>query len=167
MSNNNFLSPLHFLFTLKRSPDVSFSIQSCNIPGLSLGSLNQGSPLGSNINRIGSKMTFDELVVTFQVDSELKNWNEIRKWMFSIIAPRSSEERKNFFSKDKTIAPYCDASILIMNAQKNPFASIDFTNVFPRSMSEINFDEKMTNMDYAKVSVNFMYDTYDIKFLKK
>ena len=92
-SNINYLSPVGFRFTLANFPDVNYFCQAANIPGLSIGGIDVGTPL-RNIQIAGDEVSFEELTIQFVVDENMKNWISIYDWIISIGTPTQESIRK-------------------------------------------------------------------------
>ena len=98
-SNINYLSPVGFRFTLANFPDVNYFCQAANIPGLSIGGIDVGTPL-RNIQIAGDEVSFEELTIQFVVDENMKNWISIYDWIISIGTPTQE-------SKTPAVAVLC------------------------------------------------------------
>ena len=80
IENRNFLSPVVFKFSLKRSPAAAFFCNQANIPSIDLGIAEQPSYL-KNIPIPGDKIDFGDLNLRFLVDEDLVNYMEIQNWI--------------------------------------------------------------------------------------
>ena len=70
-SNYNILSPLAFRLDIERIPMATFFCQSVSVPGVTLGEIEQLSPM-INIPIPGDKLEFESLSTTFLIDEDLK-----------------------------------------------------------------------------------------------
>ena len=86
IDNRNFLAPVGFKFSLKRSPGVAYFCNSANIPDLNLGVANQPNYL-RDIPVPGDKIDFGDLNIRFLVDEDLTNYMEIQKWLRGLGFP--------------------------------------------------------------------------------
>ena len=75
----NPLLPTYYQFTISRLPGVNYFCQTASLPSLSLSQVSM--PTRFTTLQSPSKITFDELTVTFVVDEAMKNWMEIYNWM--------------------------------------------------------------------------------------
>ena len=80
IGNRNFLSPIGFKFSLKRSPGVAYFCNEANIPDMSLSIAEQPTYL-RNIPLPGDKIEFGDLNLRFMVDEDLTNYMEIQNWI--------------------------------------------------------------------------------------
>ena len=74
-TNLNYLSPLGFKFTLRRSPTVNYFCQSVDIPAISMTPVNTPTPVGILV-RPGDKIVYEPLTLSFRVDEDMKNYIE-------------------------------------------------------------------------------------------
>ena len=155
--NLNYLSPLGFRFTVNDLPNTTWFITAANLPGITLG---EASFVGPTIDSFmaGDTLVFDPLTITFIVDEDLQNWQEIYKWLAGLGFPHTSDEYKNF-AKTRT-SVFSDATMTLFNSNMNPNYRITFRDIFPTSLSEISFDSEMSDVDPIKATVTFRYVTY-------
>ena len=169
IENRNFLSPTGFKFTLNRSPKVSFFCNSANIPALNLGVAVQPS-YTTNVPIPGDKVEFDDLRLRFLIDENLENFMEIQNWIRGIGFPESLEEiydwqsnNPDFIQPDKTqMNLYSDATLMVLNSNQRVNFQIRFRNLFPYSISAIDFDATDTEVEYFTADVSFKYMMYNI-----
>jgi hypothetical protein len=110
-------------------------------------------------------MTFNNLNVSFLVDEAVVSWQNLYDWFRSFASPDGTEERnlktalQNEYSKqDKK--QYSDATLTVLNNLNNPVIRVQFTNVFPVSLSDINFDTRMSADDVITADATFVYDEF-------
>ena len=60
---------------------------------------------------------------------------------------------------------YADAFILILSNKNNPIVEVNFQNVFPISLGELNFTQTATDVEYITTTAEFAYQIYEIKTL--
>ena len=117
-SNINYLSPVGFRFTLANFPDVNYFCQAANIPGLSIGGIDVGTPL-RNIQIAGDEVAFEELTIQFVVDENMKNWISIYDWIISIGTPTQESIRK-YVKLDAQDEKTQDATLTVLTSNMNP-----------------------------------------------
>jgi hypothetical protein len=163
-SNKNMLSPTGFRFVLNRAPTISYFTYSAPIPGISLGEFDVANPFVA-IPYPGDKVRYDSLALRFRVDEDLKNYLEIHNWMISIGYPDSFEQsahRGNRGVAFKTNEIYSDGSLLVLTSNQNANFRINFQDMFPASLSELNFDASVSDIEYLEATVTFRYKLYTI-----
>lgn len=157
-ANLNFLSPLGFRFTLKRSPKVNFFVTDINIPSLNLGFVNVPSPF-KIVEIPGDKPDFGNLRVTFKVDENMENYLEIFNWLIKLGFPEDFTQYAAIAgsatgSGEGTVA---DATLTILNSSQSPNLEVQFEGLFPIGISEVN-------MTTADIDVNYVTATAEFKF---
>jgi hypothetical protein len=169
IQNRNFLSPVGFKFTINRVPKVSFFGNSVNIPGLTLGLATQPTYL-KDIDLPGDKVIFDDLTLRFLVDENLENYMEVQKWIRGLGYPESLAEIYNFQNENKNLQQpdnsqlnlYSDATLVILNSNQVANFKLKFKDVFPYSLSSLQFDSSDTDIQYFTADVTFKYTIYNI-----
>ena len=170
IKNRNFLSPTGFKFVLNRARKVSFLGNEANIPGLTLGVAEQPTYLGRDIPYPGDKVQFEDFNLRFLVDENLENYNEISHWIRSLGYVESLEEIQDFQNAnadleqpDKTqLNLYSDGTLQILTSSENPNFKIMFKNMFPTSLSTLNFDATAEDINYFTADVTFKYTIFNI-----
>jgi len=156
IENRNFLSPTGFKFILNRAPKVSFFSNSANIPGLTLGVAIQPTYL-KDIDTPGDKIQFDDFNLRFIVDEDLKNYLEVQNWIRGLGYP-GRVERRNIKTQDI----YSDGTLTILNSNFQPNFRVNFKDLWPYSLTTLNFDATDTDIQYFTAEVSFKYTIYDI-----
>jgi len=161
--NKNFLSPLNFVFQIKRAPHVNFFIQEVNLPSLSIQFPIQQNPF-VNIPLSGEHIDFGSLKVSFKVDEDLQNWFEVHNWIRELGFPDNFSEYSNLSTATPTSGAgiTSDISLVILNQIKNPTFEVTFRNAFPVSLSDLNFKSTDTDVNYITASAEFKYILYDV-----
>lgn len=168
-SNLNFLSPVGFKFVLGRSPNVDFFCQRASIPEVEIGVREITTPI-KDYNIPGDKMTFADLRLTFLVNENLDNYYEIYKWLKGLTNPEEVKQFTDYINSvddpgrtTKFTKTMSDARLLVLNSNYNPIATINFKNIFPVSLTTLEFDASATDINYFTAEVNFKYTVYEIR----
>lgn len=155
------LQPTKFLLTFSRLPAVQYYCQTINIPSVSLGEVITVTPF-LDMSSPGTKLTYDPLDITFVVDSELQSWRNLYDWFLSMANPDGFEGR--YVPIDaKELQPkkhFSDATLTVLSSYNNPIIRIEFTNVFPLTMSQISFDTTSSADTIITVDATFRYQSY-------
>lgn len=144
---NNLLNPLNFYFKLSKTPNVEYQVQSVTIPGLNLGSVQTPTPF-ARLTTPGN-VQYDDLLVSFKVGENLSSYLEIYNWMTGLGRPDNFEQYNYVES---------DASVLILNSAKHPIINVRFTDIFPTSISPLDFDATLTDVQYVTATATFAFD---------
>ena len=169
--NRNFLSPTGFKFALKRSPGVAFFCNQANIPSLDLGVAVQPSYL-KDVDVPGDKIQFGDLTLRFLVDEDLTNYMEIQKWIRGLGFPESIQDFNKFEKDGQNNLPkryaqfgdqiYSDGTLQILSSNLVAKFNVNFTELFPVSLTTLEFDATDTDIEYFTADVTFKYTMYDI-----
>ena len=179
----DYASPIQFRFKCTKLPEVEFTCQTANIPGISLGSATQPTPL-VDIPIPGDKISFQSLDINFLVDENLNNYKEIHDWLIGIGFPQNYTQFQNLQAEGSDRFPgstrstaasgtstpqplseggtYSDATLTILNSKNIAKTEIRFQNVYPTSLGSLSYDVKLTDVDYLQAAVSFNYMYYDI-----
>ena len=180
----DYASPTQFKFQLAKLPKVEYFTTACNISGITLGVTQQPTPL-ADIPLPGDTISFSDLEITFLVDENLENYREIHGWMYGIGFPKSRtqfgslvEAGKDRFpttGKDslvtdagkvkygaKPLGPiFSDATLNVLTSKNRANIEVRFSDVFPQSLSGLNFNQQADDVSYLTASVTFKYKIYE------
>ena len=169
IGNRNFLSPTGFKFSIKRIPKVAYFCNQANIPSLDLGVANQPTYL-KDIPTPGDKVDFGDLNVRFLVDEDLGNYAQLQRWIRGLGFPESLQEfidlekdatmPANYYNQGDDI--YSDGTLQILSSNFNAKFNVMFKDLWPYSLSTLNFDATDTDIEYFTADASFKYTIYDI-----
>ena len=179
----DYASPIQFRFKCTKLPEVEFTCQTANIPGISLGGATQPTPL-VDIPIPGDKISFQSLDINFLVDENLNNYKEIHDWLVGIGFPQNYTQFQNLQTEGSDRFPgstrstaatgtstpqplseggtYSDATLTVLNSKNIAKTEIRFQNIYPTSLGSLSYDVKLTDVDYLQASVSFAYMYYEI-----
>ena len=158
---------------MRRSPKVAFFCQSANIPDLSLGVAVQPNFL-RDIPTPGDKIDFGDLNLTFLVDENLENFMEIQNWIRGLGFPEENQEFRDLekaadhrgpYAKDKRNV-FSDGTLQILSSNLVPKFNVNFKDLFPYSLTTLNFDATDTDIQYFTADVSFKYTSYTLTDLE-
>ena len=173
--NKNFLSPLGFTFTIKKTPKVNYFVQAVALPSLLLGQSDIKTPF-VKLPIPGDTIDFGTLTVTYRLDEEMRNYKEIFDWIIALGFPDN-------FNQYAAIAPnrgkfggmvtnpvsgagiYSDASLIVLNSVRAPIIEFVFKNLYPISISDVLFDTMRTDVDYVDATVTFAYQSLTLNYI--
>ena len=123
---------------------------------------------------IGDKLTFENLTITFIVDEELENYREFWNWLVGMGAPKEysqwvDELKKgdgNVVQKGENYSDsnfYSDATLLVYNSKNIPKVNVNFKNMFPTSLSSLEYSQESTDVEYFKATASFRYLYYEFE----
>jgi len=180
----DYASPTQFKFQLAKLPKVEYFTTACNIPGISLGTTLQPTPL-ADIPLPGDTLTFSDLEITFLVDENLENYREIHGWMYGIGFPKARTQFAELVSANKDRFPtsgkdslvtdagkvkygatplgpiFSDATLNVLSSKNNTNIEVRFADVFPTTLSGLNFNQQADDVNYLSATVTFKYKIYE------
>ena len=158
-TNLNQLNVVSFDVSFSRLPAVQYFCQRISLPTIVLGETNEPSPF-LNLPLEGDTLTFEALSLSFIVDEDLQNYISVYNWLTALGFPRDYAQfaiLQEPEAASKTLSKYSDLSIVVHTNKSNPNYKIKFTDVFPTSLSSIQFDATPTGMDPIVVDATFNF----------
>jgi hypothetical protein len=180
----DYASPTQFKFSIIKLPKVEYFCTAVNIPGITLGgTMSQPSPL-KDIPIPGEKLTYEPLSMTFLVDENLENFQEIHGWLVGLGFPRDHNEFRDLVSSGNDRFPakttqtsteigkvkygaantggtYSDATLTILTSKNNSALEVRFRNMFPTGLTGLSYNQQAADVDYLTATVSFEYEIYD------
>ena len=173
LDNRNYLSPVGFKFVITKAPKADFFSNSANIPGINLGFAEQPTYL-KNIPVAGDKLVYEDFALNFFVDENLENYMQVHNWLKGLGFPESIQQfidlkRGDEYTPDagakSALNEYSDATLIIYNSNFNEISKVHFKDVFPVSLSTIQFDATAGDINYVTAQVTFKYSIYNIEVM--
>ena len=165
IQNRNFLSPIGFKFTISKTPKVDFFCNSARIPEIVLGTAVQPTYL-KDIDVPGDKLQYGDFSLRFLVDEELNNYMSVHNWLTGLGYPETAKEYKDLTTDaDKQRDPaeaFSDGALHILNSNYRDVAIVKFNDMFPTSLSSLEFEATDTDINYFTAEVTFKYTLYTI-----
>jgi len=178
----DYASPTQFKFNITKLPKVEYFCTAVNVPGITLGSVLQQTPL-KDIPLPGEKLTYADLTMTFLVDENLINYREIHGWLTGLGFPSDYSEYQNLLQQNIDRFPtskarvsnevgvqryqvpdagsaYSDATLIILSNKNKPALEIRFEDVFPVSLGGLSYTQQATDITYLQTDVVFKYKIY-------
>ena len=179
----DYASPTQFKFQITKLPKVEYFCTSVNLPALALSEVRQPTPF-VDVPLPGTTLTYSPLNMTFLVDENLENFQEIHGWLRGLGFPESyteyadglaagsdrapssggavsSEPGKVKFGAPSQAAFFSDATLVVLTSKNNPIKEIRFRDVYPTNIGELQYDQQAADVQYLTASVTFNYRGYD------
>jgi hypothetical protein len=154
-TNRNFLNPIGYLLKLEKFEGTDFFCQRANVPDINMPTIEYSTRFRNLPIIPGGGVNFGDFTVQFIVDEDLKNYYSIHKWM-----------RQNGRADDDADTPpeeeYSNAQLHIVTSAYNPAFIVSFENIFPVSLSGLEFNATMTDVDYITAEVTFKHQRFFI-----
>jgi hypothetical protein len=179
----DYASPTQFRFVLGQLPKVEFFTVATNLPGITLSETVQNTPF-KDIPIMGNKLDYEDLSVTFICDEYLENYTSLHEWMTAIGFPKNRDQFSTFRSttsnaptdtrgSSKDIGDvgvstairgmFSDATLVVLSNKNNPIVQVKYADVFPTSLSALDFNQNATDVEYLQATATFKYKLYEIE----
>jgi hypothetical protein len=170
VENRNYLQATNFRLTFNTMPRVAFYANECNIPGVESPVAMQ-SAMPNPIPQPGTNVIFEDFMIDFYVDEDLKNYLELMYWFVGISFPDSLKQIYNFqCSRENFDQPYnsvinltSDATLLLLTSNYNVNYQVKFYDIFPYKISPINLTSKLEMPEPVTATAYFKYMYFDIR----
>lgn len=172
IQDRNFLQPSGFQMIISRAPKVAYFGNAVNIPDLLLGTTIQPTQALKNLPQPGEIIEFGDLTLRFLVDENMENYIEVQNWIRGIGFPETLDEIYAFQDETEGVARpdlqtgmniYSDGTLIVYDSLSNPNFKIHFENMFPYSLTTLQFDATLPDTEYFTAEVSFKYDIYNIE----
>ncbi|AHB80533.1 tail tube monomer [Synechococcus phage ACG-2014h] len=149
--NRNFLNPVGFLLKLEKFEGTDFFCQSANVPDISMPIIDVPTRFRSFPIAPGGGVTFGDFTVDFIIDEDLVNYTAIRNWM--MLHGNAGEVG----SSPPYEPEYTNAQLHILSSSMNGNHIIELKNVFPFTLTGLNFSATVNDVEYITASVSFKF----------
>ena len=180
----DYASPTQFKFQIIKLPKVEYFCTAANVPGINLGTAEQITPL-KDIPLPGDRLQYDTLTISFLVDENLENYREIHGWLTGVGFPKNYEQFQTLQGASTDRFPstqntgtskeigeikkatqddgglYSDATLMILTSKNNANLEVRFRNIYPTSLSGLDYNQQAADVDYLTATVTFEYAIYE------
>ena len=179
----DYASPTQFKFSIIKLPKVEFFVTEINLPGIELTSLTQNTTL-KQIPIPGNDLSYDPLSLTFMVDENFENYQEIHGWLVGLGYPRDNSEFRNLAQSGNDRFPnssqsvsteigkvkykaaqaggtYSDATLTTLTSKNNSQLEVRFRDIYPTKLTGLSFTQQAGDINYLTATVDFNYLVYD------
>src|SRR5210317_2588496 len=177
----DYASPTQFKFSIIKLPKVEYFCTAVNVPGITLGgTMVQSTPL-KDIPIPGEKLTYEPLRMTFMVDENLENFQEIHGWLVGLGFPRDHSEFQNLVSSGNDRFPaknqsvsneigkvkygatntggtYSDATLTVLSSKNNSQLEVRFRNIFSTGLTGLSYNQQAADVNFIKAILLFEYE---------
>ena len=180
----DYASPTQFKFSIIKLPKVEYFCTTANVPGITLGTSAQATPF-KDIPIPGDKLDYDTLNIQFLVDENLENYREIHGWLTGLGFPKDRSQFRSLQAAGTDRYPtttredlnkelgdvskqtsddgglYSDATLFILTSKNNSNIEVRFRDIYPISLSGLDYNQQATDVNYLTASVTFQYKIYE------
>ena len=178
----DYASPTQFKFNIVQLPKVEYFTTACNLPSITLADAIFPTPF-TDVPVQGDKLTFDNLIISFIVDESLENYLQLHSWLRGIGFPKSRQQFSDFRGNESVtpiakqgisddigdVKPatasrglFGDATLTILSNKNNPLVEVRFRDVYPASLSGLDYNQNNTDVEYLTATCDFKYTLYEI-----
>jgi len=145
--NQSFANPAGFRLVIDnlKYPNAQYNVQAAAIPDLSVPGAAMNTPK-RNVLIAADKVEYAPLTLTFLVDENFTNYQEIHDWMFGMVGQADFGDRKTR-----------DLTLIIYNSSNNVVKEIQFVDAHPTSLSSLPFEVTNETVNYLTAVVEFSY----------
>ena len=178
----DYATPTQWRLAFNRTPKTTWFCTAANIPGIQLGEAQYPTPMADMVVT-GDKLTFETLNITFLVDEELQNYRELWDWIVGIGTPvKHSQWTSELFKGDGAVRQfgtedtdpktkvsyeesnlYSDATLIVYNSKNKAKLNVQFKNMFPTSLSALEYTQEASDVEYFKAAATFRYLYYEFE----
>ena len=165
IQNRNFLSGVAFKFNLAKFPKVDFFSNSARIPELNLELARQASYL-KNLDIPGERLSYGDFTLRFLIDENMENYLAVYNWLTGLGFPETAKQFQDITTdsqgqRDQKEA-FCDGTLRILNSNYREVSRVKFKDLFPISLSSLDFDATNTDVQFFTAEATFKYTIYDL-----
>ena len=158
-TNLNQLNIVSFEVNFARLPNVQYFCQRVNIPAVILGDTFQPMPF-MNLPVEGDTLSFEAMNISFILDEDMQNYTEIYTWLTALGFPRDYEQFKTLKPESEASqysSMFSDVNIILQTNKSNPNYKVTFNDVFPTSLSAVQFDTSVSALEPIIVDATFNF----------
>jgi len=161
--NKSFLSNNKFEFAIKRLPNLTYFVQSINLPGITLLNTTVNNPFVATPIP-GNQLAFGQLTAGYIVDENMESWSEIYEWITQLGNPQGFDKLGTLTKiSGKNNSIVSDATLIIKTNANNPNIQISFKDLFPVEIGELSFSSIDSGQDFITSSITFGYTYYTVQ----
>ena len=60
---------------------------------------------------------------------------------------------------------FSDATLVVLSNKNNPIVQVNYADIFPTSLSALEFNQNATDVEYLQATATFKYKLYEIETL--
>tara|TARA_Y100000768_G_scaffold103222_1_gene75450 strand:- start:44 stop:580 length:537 start_codon:yes stop_codon:yes gene_type:complete len=165
IENRNYLSSVGFKFNLSKYPKIDFLSNSARIPELSLALATQPTYL-KDIDIPGEKLTYGDFTLKFLVDENMENYMAVYNWLTGLGFPETPAQFRDLTTDSAAMRDpkeaFCDGTLRILNSNLREIAKVKFQDLFPVSLTSLDFDATTSDIQYFTAEASFRYTIYSL-----
>jgi hypothetical protein len=157
--NINQLNIVNFEVNFSRLPTVEYFCQRINMPAVILGDTFQPTPF-LNTPVEGDTLVFESVNMSFILDEDMQNYIEMYNWLTALGFPREYgqfQTLQDAGTASEYSSKFSDMDIILNTNKANPNYKVTFNDVFPTSISAVQFDTTASSLEPIVVDATFNF----------
>lgn len=164
IENRNLLYNKDFRFEIQRLPHITYFLTDVEIPDVQSQPVIYPTPF-TDMKVHGDKPEFSPLVVTFNIDEDLRNYQEILDWIYEYSTP---DNFKSYLGDQKSTKSaykghYSQGTIFTSTNKDNPNIQFVFEDLFPISIGSLHIDIQNDGLPPLTCSATFAYTKFTLQ----
>lgn len=162
--STNLTSPFSWVFNMKRTPSLSYFCQAVKLPDVILDAPNAPSP-SILVPEVPDHIQYSDITMTFIVDINFQNWQEILNWMRAISNPTGDAKGYKLLENAQPTSPYTlfsDVGVIQLDSQNQPLLTWAFHRCIPIRLTGPKYDATLTDVNYLTSEVTFRITNFSI-----
>lgn len=172
-SQFNYAQINNFYVVALNLQDIAFYTQEINLPEITMNANPEYDTPYNPIPLVGTKLDYSPLRCKFIINENFQNYGNIQDWLTNITFPQSNDQFNEQLKNNKALIPgqkniekllETDMHVVALNSNDKPVLIIEFKDVFPISLSGLEWTATSSTTEYFTADVAFKYSYY--KFLR-
>ena len=114
----------------------------------------------------GDKLTYGDFSLRFLVDENMENYMSVHNWLTGLGFPETAKQFRDLTTNDDgqrdLNEQFSDGSLHILNSNFRDVAIVKFRDLFPTSLTSLEFESSDTDINYFTAEVTFKYTIYNV-----
>lgn len=168
----NFLNDNSFTFKILSCKNTTFFCTKANIPELNIEIAKQ-STVYNAVSYPGDELNYGDLIVTFKLQENLKDYLEIFNWLTTSAHPINLSDlykqqynvknnRNPYIGESNNGGIFSDAILTVLDNSLNPKFEVKFFDCFPVRLSSIEFNTEIRGTSPISCTASFKYTYFQI-----
>lgn len=163
-NNLNLFQNKTFSLIVERSPFVNYFCTHVGIPDINSTSATQPNPF-TVVKVPGDHLDYSPLTATFNVDEDLRNYEEIVKWMQEYAFPENFDQYRNSSVpvNQQAASKLSDIYVQTYTNHYNPNIQFVFEGAYPINISGLDLNTQVSDTPILTCTVTFDYTIFRIE----
>lgn len=165
--STNLASALQFIFILKRAPSITYHCTGVELPHATITPATINSP-SLEVAFPGDHIIYSPIKISFKVDENFQNYQEILNWMNGISDPNNDGQVYSQLERTGTYSPftiYSDMTVIQLDSLNNPILEWNFERCFPIGLAGPKFQSNIEDVVFLESSAVMKYTKFTMKRL--